>query len=113
MSKLKALLVCVPGALLACATAAPAQEYPQKLIRFIAPYNPAGAADPIARLLRQKLSDALGQPVIIDNRAGAGGNIGTDLAAKAPPDGYTIVLVAASTVTVNPSLYAKLPYDPI
>jgi tripartite-type tricarboxylate transporter receptor subunit TctC len=90
-----------------------AQTYPHKPIRWVVPYAPGGAADPIARLIGQKLAEAWGQPVVIDNRPGAGGNIGTDVVAKAAPDGHTIVLVAASTVTINQSLYAKLPYDPV
>jgi tripartite-type tricarboxylate transporter receptor subunit TctC len=90
-----------------------AQEYPVKPIRFIAPNLPAGPTDILARLLGQKMSEAFGQPVIIENRAGAGGNIGTELAAKTPPDGYTLVTGNNATFGANPSLYKKLPFDPI
>ena len=93
--------------------AAVAQEYPVKAIRFIAPNLPAGPTDILARLLGQKLAEAFGHPVVIENRAGAGGNIGTELAAKSPPDGYTLVTGNNATFGANPSLYKKLPYDPI
>jgi tripartite-type tricarboxylate transporter receptor subunit TctC len=106
-------LACVGTAVAAAATASLAQPYPNRPIRWVVPYAPGGAADPVARLIGQKLADTLGQPVVIDNRPGAGGNIGTDMVAKAAPDGHTIVIVAASTVTVNQSLYAKLPFDPV
>ncbi len=89
---------------------ASAQKYPDKPIRFIVPFPPGGGNDILARVLAPKMSEALGQPVVIDNRPGAGGNIGTDLAAKAAPDGYTIV-IASNQVTMNPALYAKLPFD--
>lgn len=89
-----------------------AQGYPSKPIRFIVPYAPGGGTDIIARIIGQELSRALGQPVVVDNRAGAGGTIGTDLAAKAPPDGYTMVL-NGSSVAFAPSLYKNLPYDTV
>jgi hypothetical protein len=89
------------------------QEYPVKAIRFIAPNLPAGPTDILARLLGQKLSEAFSQPVVIENRAGAGGNIGTELAAKSAPDGYTLVTGNNATFGANPSLYKKLPFDPI
>ena len=81
---------------LACepSIAQPAQKYPDKPIRFIVPFPPGGGNDILARMLAPKMSESLGQPVVIDNRAGAGGNIGTDLAAKSPPDGYTIVIAS-------------------
>jgi len=98
----------------ACAALVPAtafaQKFPEKPIRFIVPFPPGGGNDILARLLAPKMAEGLGQPVVIDNRAGAGGNIGTDLAAKSPPDGYTIV-IASNQVTMNPALYAKLPFD--
>jgi len=102
----------------ACALIAPAQsaaqpasqKFPEKPIRFIVPFPPGGGNDILARMLAPKMAESLGQPVVIDNRAGAGGNIGTDLAAKSPPDGYTIV-IASNQVTMNPALYAKLPFD--
>lgn len=90
-----------------------AQEYPVKAIRFIAPNLPGGPTDILARLLGQKLAEAFGQPVVVENRAGAGGNIGTELAARTPPDGYTLITGNNATFGANPSLYKKLPFDPI
>ena len=94
--------------------AALAQAWPAKPIRFIVSFPPGGSADIIARALAQKLSEpgSLGQQVLVDNRAGAGGNIGVDLAAKTAPDGYTIVLGAAGAIAINQSLMGGLPYDP-
>ena len=89
---------------------AAAQDYPTKPIRFIVPYPPGGGTDVVARILQEALAADLGQPIIIDNRGGAAGNIGTDLAAKAVPDGYTI-LFTLSSHTINPKLYDKLPFD--
>ena len=86
------------------------QAYPAKPIRFIVPYAPGGGTDIVSRLLGQELGDALGQQVIIDNRPGAGGTLGTDQAAKSPPDGYTMVL-NGSSVALAPTLYGNLPYD--
>src|SRR5918992_1355154 len=87
-----------------------AQEYPTKPIRWIIPYPTGGTSDFLARLIGQKLTDAWKQPVLVDNRSGANGNIGTELAAKAPPDGYTLLLVA-STFTMNPAVYPNLAFD--
>ena len=89
-----------------------AQEYPSKPIRFIVPFPPGGATDAFARIIGQKLNDAWGQPVVIDNRPGAGGNIGADAAAKSPADGYSIIMVGPSH-GANISLYSKLSYDPV
>jgi tripartite-type tricarboxylate transporter receptor subunit TctC len=89
-----------------------AQEYPNKSIRFIVPFPPGGATDAFARTIGQKLNEAWGQPVVIDNRPGAGGNIGADAAAKSPADGYAIIIVGPSH-GANISLYSKLSYDPI
>lgn len=93
--------------------AAWAQEYPVKAIRFIAPNLPGGPTDILARLIGQKLADGFGQPVVIENRAGAGGNIGTEAAAKSPPDGYTLVTGNNATFGANVSLYKHLAFDPI
>lgn len=89
-----------------------AQSYPTKPIRFIVVFVPGGSTDILARAIGQKLSESLGQPVVIDNRGGAGGVIGTEMGAKAEPNGYTITMVSASHA-FNPSLYGKLPYDTI
>jgi tripartite-type tricarboxylate transporter receptor subunit TctC len=86
------------------------QNYPNRPVRIVVPYPPGGGTDILARTLAQKLTELLGQPVVVDNRAGANGIIGTDQAAKAKPDGYT-VLIAIATHAINPMLYAKLPYD--
>jgi tripartite-type tricarboxylate transporter receptor subunit TctC len=87
--------------------------YPVKPIRLVVPFAPGGSTDTIARLIGQKLDEALGQQVIIDNRPGAGGNLGVDYVAKSAPDGYTLIFGHAGTFGFGPSLYAKLPYDPI
>ncbi len=97
---------------LALVSASSAQNYPTKTIRFIAPFAAGGGSDLIARKLAQKLTDALGQSVVVDNRTGGSGVIGTDLVAKSPPDGHTIMMTTP-TFTVNPSLMKKLPYDNI
>jgi tripartite-type tricarboxylate transporter receptor subunit TctC len=85
-------------------------KFPEKPIRFIVPFPPGGGNDILARAMQPRLAELLGQPVVIENRAGAGGNLGTDVAAKSPPDGYTIV-IASNQVTMNPYLQAKLPFD--
>ncbi len=104
-------------ALAALAGAAPgpglAQGYPSRPIRLVVPFPPGGSLDVVARAIGQKLTAAWGQPVVIDNRPGAGGNIGADLVAKSAPDGYTILEGALSTHAVNVSLYSKLPFDPV
>ena len=88
------------------------QAYPSRPIRLIVPYPPGGAVDPIARTIAQKLSEAWGQPVVVDNKPGAGTIIGTEIVAKAAPDGYTVILATISH-TMNPAMYGKLPYDPV
>src|SRR5450432_2103068 len=104
---------CMVGAALALPTVALGQAYPSKPIRLVVPFPPGGSPDVVARAIGAKLSEAWGQAVVIDNRPGAGGNIGADLVAKSAPDGYTILEGALSTHAVNVSLYAKMPYDPI
>jgi tripartite-type tricarboxylate transporter receptor subunit TctC len=96
--------------LFAAAAPVPAQEYPARPLRIILPFSPGGGTDLLARLLAQRLHESLGQPVTVDNRAGAGGNIGADLTAKSAPDGYTLMLSTAS-LAVNVTLYPKLPFD--
>ena len=99
-------------ALACCAsTDALAQAYPAKPVRLVLPFPPGGGTDVVGRLLAQKLGQALGQQVIVDNRAGAGGRIGTDLVAKSPPDGYTLLLATSSVMGTGPALYKKLPFD--
>ena len=95
------------------AHAAESGQFPTKPIRIVVPIAPGGSTDYLGRLVAQKLGERISQPVIVDNRPGAGGNIGTDLVAKAPPDGYTVVAANVSSVAINQSLYKKMPYDPI
>ena len=90
-----------------------AQDYPTKPVRFIVPYPPGGSSDVLARVIAQKLTDALGKQVIIENRPGATGNIGHDIAAKAPADGYTLLLTTKSQLVNNVYLFKKLPFDPL
>jgi tripartite-type tricarboxylate transporter receptor subunit TctC len=101
-----ALLICV----LALQGAACAQDYPSRPIRIIDAYPPGGTSDVVARIIAQRLTENLGQQVVLDNRPGGNAVIGTDLAAKAPADGYTL-LVFTSTLTIQPSIYKNLPYD--
>ena len=90
---------------------APAQDYPAKPVRIVVPYSAGGNADILGRTLAQKLGDALKQPFVVENRAGANGGIGTDLVAKSVPDGYTLLVTASGPITVNPTLYKSVPYD--
>jgi tripartite-type tricarboxylate transporter receptor subunit TctC len=101
----------VAGLLLAASLAAAAQAYPAKPVRIIVPFAPGGGNDFIARFIAQRLSVALGQQFVVENRAGAGGMVGVEVGVKSPPDGYTLTLVSNS-YTVNPSLY-KLRFDPV
>ncbi len=97
---------------LASSSPAAAQSFPTKPIRIVVPFVAGGAVDLLARIMGQKLTEALGQPVIIENRPGAGGNTATDLVAKSPPDGYTILQVT-NGLAISPALYRKLPFDPV
>jgi tripartite-type tricarboxylate transporter receptor subunit TctC len=90
-----------------------AQAYPAKPIRLVVPFPPGGSTDIIARIVAQKLSERLGQQVVVENRGGAGGTIGAEAVAKAPPDGYTLVVGTTSTHAVAPSVYGKIGYDPV
>lgn len=90
-----------------------AQAYPSKPIRFVVPYPAGGPLDTIARLLGAKVGESVKQPVVVDNKPGAGGNIGADIVAKSAPDGYTILMGAVATHAINPTLYKAIPYDPI
>ncbi len=106
---MKALLI---ACALLCGQAHAEDAWPSKPIRFILPFPPGGGTDILGRLLAENLSTRLGQPVVTENRGGAGGNVGAEAAAHAAPDGYTIVLVAPS-IAISPSLYSKLNYDPV
>jgi tripartite-type tricarboxylate transporter receptor subunit TctC len=105
------LVIAACTAAMPAGVAVAADAYPVKPIRLIVPFPPGGPADALARTVGDRLSASLGQSVIVDNRPGAAGNIGMELAAKAPPDGYTLVLAPAGNLTVNPSLYRNVPYD--
>ena len=99
--------------LLAMVANVAAQDYPAKPVRVVVPYAAGGNADIWARVLSQKLGEALKQPFVVENKAGANGGIGTDLVAKSPADGYTLLAVASGPIVVNPVLYPKVPYDPV
>ncbi len=101
------LTVAAPGAI----PAAGAQAFPSKPVKLVVPFPPGGSLDNIGRLLAQKLSEEWGQQVVVENKPGAGGNIGADAVAKSPADGYTVVMGALSTHAVNPNLYRTMPYD--
>jgi len=97
--------------LLAAAAQCEAQEYPSRSIRVVVPFAAGGGTDVFARLTSLRLQEQLGQSVLVDNRAGAGGNVGSEIVVKSPPDGYTLLFVTAS-IAVNPSVYAKMTFDP-
>lgn len=99
------------AALFAASAASAADVYPNRPVRIIVPFAPGGATDIVTRVVSQKLTETWGQTIVVDNRAGAGGNIGADLAAKAPADGYTLFMTSGSIVTANPHMYKKLSYN--
>jgi tripartite-type tricarboxylate transporter receptor subunit TctC len=106
----RAFILALGGAVMILPATAAAESFPTRPIRLVVPYPAGGGTDIVGRILGQKLHESLGQPIVIDNRGGAGGTIGTALAAKSAPDGYTLLLVPTSHV-INPSIYAKLSYD--
>src|SRR5688572_29916270 len=106
-------ICCLAAVLAISAGATYAQGYPAKAVRMVVPFPAGGATDIVGRLIAQKLTESWGQQVIVDNRGGAGGTIGSDVAAKAPPDGYTLLVGTSSTHAIAPSLYSKLPNDPV
>jgi tripartite-type tricarboxylate transporter receptor subunit TctC len=112
MSRITHRLTIVVLALLALTAQGAAQNYPERVVRIVNPYPPGGSVDVMARILAQKLSDNLGQQFIVENRAGGGGNTGSDFVAKAEPDGYTLLFTAPGPLTVNQTLYSKLSFDP-
>jgi tripartite-type tricarboxylate transporter receptor subunit TctC len=107
MKKWLLLLLC------ALAAPAPAQTYPSKPVRMIVPYPPGGGNDTLGRLFAAKLGERMGQSFLVENRPGAGAMIGTEAAAKSPPDGYTILLSSIATHALSPNLYSRVPYDPV
>jgi tripartite-type tricarboxylate transporter receptor subunit TctC len=106
------LLMAAVAVTIGASRLASAQEYPTRPITLVVPYPPGGGVDAMARIVADKLSVALGQQIIVDNRGGGGGNIGTRLVAKAAPDGYTLLLGHTGTISINPTLYANAGYDP-
>jgi tripartite-type tricarboxylate transporter receptor subunit TctC len=109
----RALMAIFIACVAAAATAAHAQSYPSRPVRMIIPFPAGGGTDIFARLIGRKLGEGMGQQFIADNRAGASGIIGCELAARAAPDGYTLMMATTGTHTTNPAVYAKLPYDPV
>ena len=105
-------LLCLAAAMLV-ASPAFAQGWPSRPVRVVAAYPAGGSIDIVARLVSQRLGESLGQPFIVENKAGAAGNIGTDFVAKAAPDGYTLLMGSAAAISSAPNVYAKLPYDPL
>ncbi len=112
LSSRRAALLALAGACLAPLAVQAQAAYPDKPIRFIVPYPPGGGTDVIARIVQEKFQQTLGQPIVIENRGGAAGSLGSDLAAKAAPDGYT-VLFTLSSHTINPAIYPKLPFNTV
>jgi len=109
----KLLAAALTAALLPAAAVAATNAYPTKPVRFVVPYPAGGPLDTVARAIGEKLRDSLGQPVVVENKPGAGGNLGADYVAKQPADGYTIVMGAVATHAINPTLFSKMPYDPV
>jgi tripartite-type tricarboxylate transporter receptor subunit TctC len=101
----------IAGALLCFTTTVFAQNYPTRSVRVIVPYPAGGGADFVGRIYAKGLSDSLGQQFVVDNRGGANGNVGSELAAKSAPDGYTLLVTASTNLTINPGLYQKMPFD--
>ncbi len=112
MNRLKSLLLVTLVCSMGILATANAQEYPDRTVRLVDPYSPGGSTTVVSRALSQKFTELAGQSMIVDHRPGAGSNIGSDLVAKAEPDGYTLLL-GTSSLAINPSLYSRMPFDPI
>ena len=111
--RLRLRIAMTAAMLLFTATTQAQERYPTKPVRLVVPFAVGGATDIMARIMGQKMGEILGQTFVVDNRPGAGGNLGSDLVAKAAPDGYTLLMATASTHGANPNLYKKFPYDPV
>jgi tripartite-type tricarboxylate transporter receptor subunit TctC len=109
---MRTLIAAVAAAMAVCAPGAGAQNYPVRPVRVVVPFSPGGATDIVTRIVAQRLTEAWGQTVLVENRAGAAGNIGADIVAKAPPDGYTLLMTSGSIVTANQHMYRKMPFNP-
>ena len=103
----------IVGALFALAAATALAQYPNRPLRLIVPFPPGGAVDILGRAIAMNARDALGQTIVIDNRPGFGGAVGSEIAARATPDGYTLLMGSTSTISINPALVSKLAYDPV
>ena len=101
------------AAAMACAFGASAQTYPGKPVRFVVNFAPGGGTDIVARAMAVEFTKSLGQPFVVENRAGANGNIGADVVAKSPPDGYTVLVATNAAIVINPHIYSKMPFDPL
>ena len=112
-SKITAALIAALPIFLATGNAHAQNSYPDRAVRMVVGYPPAGPVDIIARVMSDKLSEIWGQPVVIENVSGAGGNIAGDRVAKATPDGYTLLVATNAQLAVNPGLYTKMTYDPV
>ena len=113
MTKIETIALFAAGLLAIPAAFAQAPAYPTKPVKLVVPFSPGGASDLTARTLAQKMGESMGQSIVVENKPGANGVLGIDSVAKSQPDGYTILLTDRGSLTVNPSLYVKLPYDPI
>lgn len=111
--QIRQIIAAAAACLLLLPAISPGQDWPTKPIRFIVPFPPGGGTDIFSRTIAHQLGEALHTQVVVDNKPGAGGNIGLDATAKSPPDGYTLVMGQTSNLAINPSLYAKVPFDPI
>ena len=111
MSHRRNVLAMLAALALAAPLSAQAQDYPNRPIRLVVPFGPGTTTDIIARVYAEALAKPLGQSIVVENKSGAGGNIGTDLVAKAPADGYTLVMGTVGTHAINPGLYRRMPYD--
>ena len=107
------MIICGVAVALFCGLSWAAETYPSKSLQIIVSFAPGGGVDSVARIVGQKLTESLGQPVLVDNRPGASGMIGTDVAANAPPDGYTLLLGTQTVLVVAPILYGKTTFDPL
>ena len=112
LSRISAILAGLAVSLAAAAPVAQAQTYPSRVVRLVIPYGPGGPTDVVGRILAQKLSESLGQQVVVENRLGAGGIVGTESVARSAPDGYTVMFSASGAMVITPHLNSKLPYDP-
>jgi tripartite-type tricarboxylate transporter receptor subunit TctC len=109
----KFLQLATVAAALVCAGANAEDQYPSRPVRIVVSFSAGGPTDTVARVMGAKMAELLGQQFVIENKAGAGGNIGADVVAKSPPDGYTLLMATVSTHAINPGLYKKMPYDPV